>query len=184
MIETGLLIRAESSKPYTHPDYDEETLTATREALLKLGEGIADTDRTFGKASDAEPTCHLIGTAVGLGRIAQVRGTTTTSKRNRSRRTATPSRSRMFPSNAFRSVTIYNRDGYLEANPYNAYNLNAVTSRADADGTVVLKLAPDRDDLGDYLYVMDEWNYALRLYKLQQSVLDKTWTPPRPHPID
>jgi hypothetical protein len=182
-LQDAIVIRAASSTPYTHPDYDEETLTATREALLKLGEGIPDTDRTFGKESDVEPTRHLIGTAVGWGGLPESEAYyyIEAEPQPAGRYTFT---FRDVPVDAFWSVTIYNRDGYLEANPYDAYNLNSATSQADADGTVVLDLAPDRDDLGNFLYVMDGWNYALRLYKPHQSVLDKTWTPPRPQPVN
>jgi hypothetical protein len=182
-LQDAIVVRAASSTPYTHPDYDEETLTATREALLKLGEGIPDTDRTFGKESDTEPTRHLIGTAVGWGGLPESEAYyyIEAEPQPAGRYTFT---FRDVPVDAFWSVTIYNRDGYLEANPHDAYNLNSVTSQADADGTVVLNLAPDGDDLGNFLYVMDGWNYALRLYKPHQPVLDKTWTPPRPQPVN
>jgi len=80
-------------------------------------------------------------------------------------------------------VTIYNRDGYLQPNPYDSYGLNGVTSVADSNGIVTLNLAPEKDGLDNYLHVMDGWNYALRLYKPRQAVLDKTWTPPIPMPV-
>jgi hypothetical protein len=52
-----------------------------------------------------------------------------------------------------------------------------------SDGTVVLNLSSERDGLVNHLYVMDGWNYALRLYKPRQAVIDKTWTPPVPTPV-
>jgi len=59
-----------------------------------------------------------------------------------------------------------------------------VTSQTEADGTVTLNLAPTGEGLENHLYVVDGWNYALRLYKPRPSVLDKTWTPPTPQPVD
>jgi hypothetical protein len=61
--------------------------------------------------------------------------------------------------------------------------LNGVSSVADSDGIVTLNLAPEEDGLDNYLYVTDGWNYALRLYKPRQSVIDKTWKPPTPQRV-
>jgi hypothetical protein len=52
------------------------------------------------------------------------------------------------------------------------------------DGSVVLNLAPEADELKNHLYIMDGWNYALRLYLPHAEVVDKTWTPPTPHRVD
>ena len=86
------------------------------------------------------------------------------------------------PVDAFWSVTIYNRDGYLEPNPYDSFSINGVTVEAEPDGSVVLNLAPEGQGLTNHLYVMDGWNYALRLYRPHAEVVDKTWTPPTPQP--
>lgn len=64
------------------------------------------------------------------------------------------------------------------------YSLNSVTAEADADGSITLDLAPEGGGLANHLYVMDGWNYALRLYKPRREVIDKTWTPPTPQPVD
>lgn len=39
---------------------------------------------------------------------------------------------------------------------------------------VTLNLSPEPEDLSNHLYVMDGWNYVLRLYRPHQSVLDGT----------
>jgi hypothetical protein len=31
---------------------------------------------------------------------------------------------------------------------------------------------------------MDGWNYSLRLYLPRAEILDKTWTPPTPQPMN
>ena len=89
----------------------------------------------------------------------------------------------MCPSTAFWSVTIYNRDGFLEANPDDSYSVNNLTAIADEDGFITLNLAPENEGLPNYIYLPDGWNYALRLYRPQASVLNKTWTPPEPEPV-
>ncbi|MFV1962334.1 MAG: DUF1214 domain-containing protein [Acidimicrobiia bacterium] len=181
-LQDSVVVESNSATPYTHPDYDEESLNATRDALLRLGEGLRNSDRTFGKESDVDPTRHLIGTAMGWGGLPESEAYyyLETEPQAAGRYTFTLED---VPVDAFWSVTIYNRAGYLEPNPYDSYGLNSVTSVADSNGIVTLNLAPDEDGLDNYLYVMDGWNYALRLYKPRQAVLDKTWTPPIPIPV-
>ena len=84
------------------------------------------------------------------------------------------------PVDAFWSLAIYNRDGYFEANPYDSFGINSLAARAGPDGTVTLNLSPEDDALSNHVYVMDGWNYVLRLYKPHQSVLDRSWNPPIP----
>ena len=181
-LQDAIGLDVNASRPFTHPDYDEASLAATREALLTLGKGVPDTDRTFGSKAEVEATRHLIGTAMGWGGLPETEAYyyIEAEPRPAGRYTFTFSD---VPVDAFWSVTIYNRDGYLEANPYDSYSRNSVTSQPNADGSVTLNLAPTGDGLINHLYVMDGWNYALRLYKPRPSVLDKTWTPPTPQPV-
>ncbi len=181
-LQDSVVVESNSATPYTDPDYDEESLNATRDALLRLGEGLANTDRTFGKRSDVDPTRHLIGTALGWGGLPESEAYyyIESEPQPAGRFTFTLED---VPVDAFWSVTIYNRDGYLEANQYDSWSLNSVTAQADADGSITLNLAPEGEGLTNHLYVMDGWNYVLRLYKPRQAVLDKTWTPPTPQPV-
>ena len=181
-LQDSLVVEARSATPYTHPDYDEESLNATRDALLRLGEGLPNTGHMFGKRADVDPTRHLIGTAMAWGGLPEAEAYyyIETEPQPAGKFTF---RFEDVPVDAFWSVTIYNRDGYLEANPYDSHGRNSVTSVADPDGTVTLNLSPDGEGLTNHLYTMDGWNYALRLYKPHQSVIDKTWTPPVPTPV-
>lgn len=181
-IQDQLTIETESAHPFVHPDYDTETLDTTRKTLQVLGKGIDDTDRMFGTYSDVEPTRHLIGTAIGWGGLPESEAYyyIDSDPREAGRYTFTL---RDVPVDAFWSVTIYNKDGYLEANPYDSYNLNSITSVADPDGSVTLNLAPQAQGLTNHLYVMDGWNYGLRLYKPRGEVTNKTWTPPAPQAV-
>lgn len=181
-LQDRLVINATSSQPFTHPVYGERSLNATRDALLALSEGLPDAERTFGNRDQVDPTRHLIGTAFGWGGLPETEAYYYIESEPQ------PAGRYMFtfkdvPVEAFWSVTIYNRDGYLEPNPYDSYNLNSVTSQPEPDGTVVLNLSPEGDGLRNHLYVMDGWNYVLRLYKPQQAVIDKAWTPPVPQPV-
>ena len=88
------------------------------------------------------------------------------------------------PVDGFWSITVYNRDGFLEANEFDSYSLNGVTAAPDDDGGVTIDLAPTADGFPNHLYVMDGWNYAIRLYRPRAEVLDGRWAPPVPEPVD
>ena len=72
-------------------------------------------------------------------------------------------------------MSIYNRDGYLEANPYHSYNVDSVTATGNEDGPVTLDMAPEDAGFDNHLFVMDGWNWVFRLYQPGAEVADGTW---------
>lgn len=181
-LQNAVNLEATSARPYVHPDYEGDSLDSTREALLKVAEGLPDSKAMFGKKVDVDPVRHLLGAAVGWGGLPETEAYYYIETEPRSVGWYTMTFKNV-PVDGFWSVTIYNRDGYLEENPYNAYSLNNLTAVAADDGTVTLNLTGDGEGLTNHLYVMDGWNYALRLYKPHEAVLNKTWTPPEPQPV-
>jgi hypothetical protein len=178
-LQDAVMLEARSARPYTHPDYDRHTLDATRELLQKLGEGVPDTHRMFGREGEVEPIRHLIGTAVGWGGLPETEAfyyiDATPRPAGHYSMTFTD-----IPVDAFWSLAIYNRDGYFESNPYDSFGVNSVTGRTNIDGSITVDLAPLDDDFTNHVHVMDDWNYVLRLYRPRASVLDGSWTPPTP----
>ena len=168
-----------ASEPFTHPDYDTASLSETRDALLTLSNGVDGTQKMFGSADEVEPVRHLLGTALGWGGLPEYEAfyVIRTEPRPAAHYRMTL---RDVPVDAFWSVSIYNRDGFFEPNPYDSYNANSVTARPAADGSVTFDLAPVDDGYDNHLYVMDGWNYTVRLYRPRPAVLDGTWTPPEP----
>lgn len=176
-LQDALVLDAMSAEPYTHPVYDEESRKRTAKALFELYEGVPDARRTFGARSEVDPVRHLLGTAAGWGGLPESEAfyLIETEPRPAGHYTFTLED---VPVDGFWSMSIYNRDGFFEENPYDSYSLNSVTAVPDADGSVTLNLAPSPDGLDNHLYVMDGWNYAFRLYRPHRSVLDGTWTLP------
>ena len=181
-LQDAIVLKAASSKPYEHPDYDQDSLDETRELLLALSKGLPDARDHFGRREDVDPIRHMTGTAAGWGGLPENEAFYYIE--------TAPIQVGQFkmslkdvPVDAFWSVTVYNRDGYLEENEYGSYSVNSVTAQRDDDGSVTVNLAPEKGDLSNYLYVMDGWNYALRLYRPRTEILDGSWVPPKPEPI-
>lgn len=178
-LQDAMRLHAVSARPYTHPEYDTASLDATRELLLKLHEGLPDSRRTFGAASDVDPIRHLVGTAFGWGGLPETEAfyVTATDSREAAHHRITFTD---VPVDAFWSLTVYNRDGFLEPNPWDAFSLNSVTASADADGGVTIDLDVADKGYRNFLYVMDGWNYAIRLYRPRAEILAGTWSAPVP----
>jgi hypothetical protein len=84
------------------------------------------------------------------------------------------------PVDAFWSLSIYNRDGFFEANPWDSYIVSSLMAVTDEGGSVTINLGPEDEGLPNFLYIPDGWNYVLRVYQLQQSILGGDWIPPEP----
>jgi hypothetical protein len=180
-LQDQLGLRTPSQRNWTHPAYDEGSHAETRDLLLALARGVPDTHRMFGSRDDVDPVRHLIGAAFGWGGLPEAEAFYITH--------ADPLPVGEYtltvgdvPVDGFWSLSIYDRDGFFEPNPYDAYSLNSVTATASADGTVTVDLGPAPRDAGNHLYVMDGWNYVVRMYQPRREVLDGTWTFPEPAP--
>lgn len=181
-LQDAFEIAAAGARPYTHRDYDAASLDATRAALLTLSEGLPDARDTFGPRDRVDPVRHLIGTAYGWGGLPEDEAfyvVKSGAQAPRHHRLVL----RDVPVDEFWSMTVYNRDGYLEPNPFDAFSLNSVTAKPDEDGAVTIDLDTADRGYANHLYVMDGWNYALRFYRPRAELLDGTWTPPAPEPV-
>lgn len=180
--QDALLIDAAADGPYIHPDYDPVSLDHTRGLLLQLMEGVPDSRGLFGRADEVDPVRHLLGTAGGWGGLPEWEAFYAIESEPRP---AGHSQVvfRDVPVDAFWSISVYDRDGFFEANPAGRYSYNGVTAIADAEGVVTIDLDTDDHGYRNHLPVIDGWNYAIRLYRPRPEVLDGSWVPPVPEPV-
>jgi hypothetical protein len=170
-------LTAVSDGPFVPAGYDEVSLTATRKALLELTKGISAFGRTFGTREAVDPVRHLIGTAAGWGGLPEQEATYINVNPGlpvgEYKLTV-----RDVPVDAFWSISLYNADGFFEANDRDAYSINNITGAPNDDGSITVHFGGCGDDRVNCLPIMDGWNYTVRLYRPQQTVLDGSWTFP------
>jgi hypothetical protein len=165
------------------PDWDKASEKRVREALLALGTTIPDSRRMFGTRTEVDPVRHLIGSAMAWGgnpeRDATYLNVTPTKNDG-----VTPYRLtvRDVPVDGFWSISVYNSQGYFEANPFDAYTLNDITAKKNADGSITVHFGTCDGALDNCLPIMPGWNYTVRLYRPRPEILHGTWTFPQAQP--
>lgn len=181
-LQDGFALEAASAEPYEPPEWDEASLTETRQALLTLARGIGGFAGAFGARDEVDPVHHLIGTAAGWGGLP----TSEAFYVNVDPRLPVGEYALKVddvPVDAFWSVTIYNADGYLE-DAGGLVSVNSVTAERDPDGTVTVNFGGPDDGRPNRLGLMEGWNYIVRLYRPRPEVVDGSWTFPRARPVD
>lgn len=175
-LQDALGLVATSSTPFELPDYDMDSMTATRNALIALSDGLPDFAGSFGKADEVSPVRHLIGSASGWGGLPSYEAhylnvVPGLPVGEYELRIVEP------PVNAFWSISLYNANGYFEANDLGVNNINSVTAAQDEDGGITVRLGVTPDGHPNYLPIMEGWNYMIRLYRPRPEVLNGTWKP-------
>ncbi|MBW9091909.1 DUF1254 domain-containing protein [Rhizobium wenxiniae] len=157
-------------------NWDKDSQRKVREALLVLATTVSDTRRSFGTKVEVDPVHYLIGAASAWGanppRDAIYLNVVPPSNDGRTNYVLTV---RDVPVDGFWSVSLYNREGYYEKNPYDAYTLNNITAKKSSDGVVTIRFGGCDGKVQNCLPITDGWNYMVRLYQPRQEVLDGTW---------
>jgi hypothetical protein len=167
------------------PNWDKASQDKVREALSLLGETMPDFRRTFGSRNEVDPVRHLIGAATGWGGnpekdVLYVNLTPTANDGKRSYRVRVPGD---VPVDGFWSISVYNKQGYFEKNAKNAYSVNNVTARKNADGSVDVQFGGGDGKATNYLPITRGWNAVVRLYRPHEAIVSGGWTFPELQPV-
>lgn len=178
-LQDRLAIEAGSAEEFVKPDYDTESLDATRDALLALARGLNNFDRMFGRRDEVDPVRRLIGCAAGWGGLPTSEATYVGVAPD----VPVGDYELVFkdvPVEAFWSVSVYNAKGFFEPNAKDLYSVNSVTGEPNDDGSITVHLVASADgELPPNAIVTPEgWNYVIRLYRPKAEIFDGTWTPP------
>src|SRR5258705_536411 len=159
------------------PHWDEAGLKKVQAALQQLGTTLSDTRHMFGaNEKEVDPVRHLIGSAMLWGGAPE---------KDTLYLPITPARNdgntiyRLtvsdIPVDAFWSLTVYNSEGYLYPNPYNAYALNSLTAKKGPDGAINIQFGGCDGNIPNCLPITNGWNYTVRLFRPRPESLDGSW---------
>jgi hypothetical protein len=188
-IQDQMTAEQASAGKFEIPDWDTESRDTIRNALNLLAATV-DSSRNapgkkgaFGKKGQVDPILHLLSTAYAWGGNPVEAATyiNVVPEKNDGKTPHTLTVGKV-PVDGFWSVTVYNKDGFMQKNDRDAYSFNDVTARRNQDGSITINFGRGPDAVND-LPVTPGWNYIVRLYRPRKEVLDGSWTFPQAQPM-
>jgi hypothetical protein len=168
------------------PNWDQASLNEVRNALLVLAKHNTNFKGAFGARGQVNPVQHLIATAAGWGgnpdKDASYASYTPTKNDGKTIYKVTVPKD--VPVNSFWSVSVYNAKGFFEKNPYNAYSVNDITGKKNADGSMTIQFGGCDGKIPNCLPTVEGWNMAARMYRPKPDILNGTWKFPEPQPTN
>jgi len=166
------------------PNWDRASLRKVQAALLQLGATVSDTRLMFGSSANVvDPVKHLIGSAMLWGGYPEKDALylPITPTRNDGKTVYVLTVGDV-PVDGFWSLTVYNREGYLEPNQDNAYSVNGLTGKKGPDGSITIQFGGCQAKVPNCLPISDGWNYTVRLFRPRAEILRDTWKFPLAQP--
>jgi hypothetical protein len=184
-LQDAIKISQKSRGKFEVPNWDDASLLEVRGALLTLGKSV-DSIHALGRRSEVDPIHHLIGTAVGWGgnpESAALYALVTPAKNDDGTvyKLDVPGN---VPVDAFWSISVYNAEGYFQRNDFDAYSLNSTTAKKGPDGSVAVQFGGCDGKIPNCLPTPYGWNYAVRMYRPREEILNGNWKFPEAHPVD
>jgi hypothetical protein len=181
-LQDQIKVQQSSVGKFEIPNWDQESQDKLRTAIQVLASTMTDTSQAFGSKKATDEIAHLLGAALGWGAnpVKDAKYINVYPKQNDGK-TAYTLTVKDVPVNGFWSISLYNGKGYFVQNQYNAYSINNITAKKNKDGSITIHFGGDPKH-PNYLPIMDGWNYAVRLYQPQQSIIDGKWKFPKAQP--
>ncbi|MCB0050961.1 MAG: DUF1214 domain-containing protein, partial [Caldilinea sp.] len=171
--------------PFEAPDWNTDNLAVARKALSDLATLGFDASYAFGRQEEVRPVDYLVGAAAGWGGLPRSAAMyVIASVSQNDGKTPHAVTVKDVPVDAFWSVTVYNADGYLEANELGVNSFNNLSARPNADGSYTIHFGGCDDGRVNCIPITPGWNYAIRMYGPRQAILDGDWTFPKLEPVE
>jgi hypothetical protein len=183
-VQDATKISQKNSGKWEVPSWDPASQKKVRDALLALGSTIPDFKGAFGARGQVDPIRHLVGTATAWGGNPDKDATylnITPSKNDG--KTVYRLDVKDVPVDGFWSISLYNAEGYFQKNDANAYSLNNLTGKKNADGSITVQFGGCDGKVTNCLPIMPGWNYTVRLYRPRAEILRGKWKFPEPKPV-
>jgi len=182
--QDAIVITGGGKGPLETPDWNQQQLAIARKALSDLATLGFDASYAFGSKEETRPVDHLVGAAAGWGGLPRTAAMyVIASVDGNDGETPYAVTAKDVPVDAFWSVTVYNADGYLEANTLGVNSYNNVTAERNPDGSITIHFGGCRDDRVNCIPITQGWNYAVRMYSPRKEILDGAWAFPKPEPV-
>lgn len=181
-LQDKIAVRQENPGTFKVPEWDEASLKKVRDAIKVLAATRTDARGMFGDKAKLDPISHLLGTAFGWGGNPEEAAMyDNVAPEKNDGKTPYVVTVKDVPVDGFWSITVYNKDGYMEKNDQNVYSYNNVTAKKNADGSITINFGGGASAINN-LPVTPGWNCIVRMYQPKQEIINGTWSFPRAQP--
>ena len=182
-VQDAIKVEQPSIGTFEVPNWDPVSQKKIRDALIVLSGNLGDnTPPRFGWKGEIDPVMHLIVTAAGWGgnpEEAAVYDNVVPTKNDGT--TAYRVTVKDVPVDGFWSITVYNKDGFMEKNDQNVYSYNNVTAKKSADGSITINFGGGLK-ASNNLPITPGWNYIVRMYQPKPEIINGSWSFPKAEP--
>ena len=162
------------------PDWNREEIEKMRATINVLAATVSDTSKMFGIEDELDPVYHKLGAALGWGGLPSTAAMyVNVFPEKNDGKVAYTLTVKDVPVDAFWSVTLYDAEGWMPKNEYQAYSFNSVTARKNKDGSTTIHFGGDSKQ-PNYFPLVEGWNYIVRLYRPRKELLEGKWAFPEP----
>jgi hypothetical protein len=174
-----------SAGSFDAPKWDAESQKKVRDALLVLAATLPDTRGMFGPKDRVDPVRHLVGSATGWGgnAVEDALYLTVVPPKNDGKTNYKLVIRGEVPVDAFWSISVYGADGFFHRNDREAYTLNNLSAKKDADGSVTIQFGGCDGKIANCLPIAPGWNYWVRLYRPRPEILSGNYVFPSLEPV-
>jgi len=182
-LQDKIAMRQENPGKFEIPDWDEPSLKRVRDAINVLAATRTSAKGMFGDKAKLQPISQLLGTAFGWGgnpeEAAAYDNAVPTKNDGK-----TPYRVTVkdVPVDGFWSITVYNKDGFMERNDQNVYSFNNVTARKNAGGSITINFGGGPEAINN-LPITPGWSYIVRMYQPRPEIINGSWSFPKAQPV-
>jgi hypothetical protein len=182
--QDGIAVTGGGPGPFEAPDWNLEDLGIIRKALNDVATLGFETTYAFGRKDEVRPVDYLVGAAAGWAGLPSkasfyVIGSVDANDGS----TPHAVTAKDVPVGAFWSITVYNKDGFLESNDLNRNSYNNVTAKKNDDSSVTIHFGGCGDGRINCIPITPGWSYLIRMYEPRKEILDGSWTSPRIEPV-
>ena len=79
--------------------------------------------------------------------------------------------------------SVYNDKGYFKKNDLDAYSLNNLAAKPNADASFTVRFGGVQKEAPNYLPITPGWNHTVHLSRPQKEILDGAWKFPEAQPV-
>jgi len=173
--QDGFKLEAGSNEAFVLPNYDMERYQALFEIVQQLVNFAPnDTIGAMGKRGEVDSLKHTVATIAGWGLLpaenAMYQAVQLNLSTAKNYKIEVPAD---VPVGAFWSIAMYNASGFFEKNDRQAYSLNSVTAKSNADDSFTIHLGGCEDNRVNCLPLAgDGFYYQWRMYEPDDAFLN------------